>query len=89
MEVIASNGILILTVHFIVNSPAKGCLIVFKSNSSFPDQIMALPNVASVFALVIGLKPNTYDVLVYDVEETGLPNEKPAVVIDNKRVGQG
>ena len=51
--------------------------------------MVALPNIASVFALVIGLKPNTYDVLVYDVEETGLPNEKPAVEIGNKRVSQG
>ena len=89
MEATASNGILIFTVHFIVNSPAQGCLIIFKCNSSRPDQMVTLPNIASVFALVIGLEPNIYDVLVYDVEETGLPNEKPAVEIENMEVSQG
>ena len=89
VDAIASNGILIFTVHFIVNSTAQGCLIIFKCNSSLPDQMVTLPNVASVFALVIGLNPNTYDVLVYDVEETGLPNEKPAVEIQHTKVSQG
>ena len=51
--------------------------------------MVALPYIASVFALVIGLNPNIYDVLVYDVEETGLPSEKPAVEIENVEVSQG
>ena len=71
-----------------MNSPAQGCLIIVKCNSSSPDRMMAVLN-TSAPAEVTGLEPNIYDILVYDVEETGLPNETPAVEIEDKIVSQG
>ena len=82
------NGTISIMGKFMVNSPAKGYLIIVKCNSSSPDRIMAVLN-TSTPAVVAGLEPNIYDILVYDVEETGLPNETPAVQIEDTTVSQG
>ena len=82
------DGILTVMKEFIVNSPAQGCFIVVKSQSPSPDRMMAVLN-TSAPAEVTGLEPNIYDILVYDVEETGLPNETPAVQIEDTVVSQG
>ena len=74
--------------ELIVNSPAQGCFIVVKSHTPSPDQMMAVLN-TSVPAEVTGLEPNTYDILVYDVEVSGLPNDKPTVEIEYASVSQG
>jgi len=50
--------------------------------------MMAVLN-TSAPAVVGGLEPNIYDILAYDVEETGLPNETPAVQIMDNTVSQG
>ena len=80
-----SDGILTVMKEFIVNSPAQGCFIVVKSQSQLPNRMMAVLN-TSAPAEVAGLEPNIYDILVYDVEETGLPNETPAVQIEDINV---
>ena len=87
-EVIVIDGVLTVMKEFIVNSPAQGCFIVVKSQSPSPDQMMAVLN-TSAPAEVTGLEPNIYDILVYDVEETGLPNETPAVQIDDINITKG
>ena len=87
-DVIVIDGILTVMKEFIVNSPAQGCFIVVKSQSPSPDRMMAVLN-TSVPAEVTGLEPNIYDILVYDVEETGLPNETPAVEIYNENIDNG
>ena len=79
-EANVSDGILTVMKEFMVNSTAQGCFIVVKSQSPSPDRMMAVLN-TSAPAEVAGLEPNIYDILVYDVEETGLPNETPAVQI--------
>ena len=76
-----------ITAEFIVNSPDQGYLIIVKSQSPSPDRMMAVLN-TSAPAVVAGLEPNIYDILVYDVEETGLPNETPAVQIEYETASQ-
>lgn len=87
-EATVSNETVTIVGEFIVNSPAKGYLIIVKHNSSSLNYMMAVLN-KSAPAVVTGLKANTYDILVYDVEETGLPSDKPAVKIKNIVVTQG
>ena len=82
IEANVSGGMLTIMKEFIVNSPAQGCFIVFKSQTPSPDRMMAVLN-TSAPAEVTGLEPNIYDILVYDVEESGLPNEIPAVEIED------
>ena len=88
IDATVDNGTIRIMGKFMVNSPAKGYLIIVKCNSSSPDRIMAVLN-TSAAAVVAGLEPNIYDILVYDVEETGLPNEIPAVQIEDTTVSQG
>ena len=89
-DIIATVGYGTITIiaKFSEDSPAKGCLIIVKCNLPSLDKMMAVPN-ANEAAVVTGLECNTYDILVYDVEENGLPNEQPAVQKNNKIVTQG
>ena len=88
VETTVTSGKLTIVVEFIVNSPAKGYFTIIKHNSSSLSQMMAVLN-KSAPAVLTGLEPNTYDVLVYDMKETGLPNDKPAVEIEDIIVSQG
>ena len=89
-DIIATVGYGTITIigTFIEDSPAKGCLIIVTCNLPSPDKMMAVPN-ANEAAVVTGLECNTYDILVYDVEENGLPNEQPALQKNDKVVTQG
>ena len=87
VETRVGSGTLITMADFIVNSTAQGYFIVVKSQL-LPDLMMAVLNTSSS-AVVTGLEPGIYDILAYDVEETGLPNETPAVEIKNESVIQG
>ena len=82
------NGTITIKGKFIEDSPAKGCLIIVACNLPSLDKMMAVPN-ANESAVVTGLERNTYDILVYDVEENGLPNEQLAVQKNDKVVTQG
>ena len=84
-DVQAGDGSLTLMPKFIVDSPHQGYFLVV---SSSPNRMMAVLN-TSAPAEVTGLEPNIYDILAYDVEETGLPNETPAVKIVISTVSQG
>ena len=89
-DIIATVGYGTITIiaKFIEESPAKGCLIIVTCNLPSPDKMMALTN-ANEEVVVTGLECNTYDILVYDVEENGLPNEQPAVQKKDIIVTQG
>jgi len=89
-DIIATVGYGTITIigKFIEDSPAKGFFIIVKCNLSSLDKMMALPN-AKEAAVVTGLECNTYDILMYDVEENGLPNEQPAVQKNDIIVTQG
>ena len=82
-----NDGMVEIRGLFIINSPAKGCFIIVKCNSSSPDRMMAVLN-TSVPAVVSGLESNNYSILAYDVEENGLPNEKLAVEVNYESVSQ-
>lgn len=88
VEATVTNETLTIVGEFIVNSPAKGYLITVKHNSSSLILMMAILN-KSAPTVVAGLKANTYDIIVYDIEETGLPSDKPAVEIKDIPVTQG
>ena len=80
-DVLPGDGSLTLMPKFIVDSPDQGYFLVITYDSSSSGRMMAVLN-SSAPAVVTGLEPNTYDILAYDVEETGLPNEIPAVQIN-------
>ena len=67
-----------ITAKFIQGTKAKGCFAVFQCEYGSPDVFRALllPNLNSV---IIDVPASTYSMLVYDLEEDGLPNTKPAV----------
>ena len=67
-----------ITAKFIEGTKAKGCFAVFQCEYGSPDVFRALllPNLNSV---IIDVPASTYSMLVYDLEEDGLPNTKPAV----------
>jgi len=54
IDAIVDNGTIRIMGEFMVNSPAKGYLIIVKCNSSSPDWIMAVLN-TSAPAVVAGL----------------------------------
>jgi len=89
-DIIVTVGYKTITImgKFVEDSPAKGCLIIVTCNLPSPDKMMAVPN-ANEAAVVTCLVPNTYDTLVYDVEENGLPNEQPAVQKNDVIVTKG
>ena len=68
-----------VTVTFINGSSAVGSFIVVKSGSNRPDHYQ--PLYRNRESDVISLPPNDtgYTMLVYDLEEDGLPSTMPAV----------
>ncbi|CAI8001360.1 hypothetical protein GBAR_LOCUS3172, partial [Geodia barretti] len=82
----ASNGTnnkINLTGEFIESTTAQGCFIVLKSEYRNPDVFRALllPDDSSTYiqSTIHDILSSTYHVLVYDLEEDGLPNSHPAV----------
>ena len=77
------EGVLV-TVTFINGSSAVGSFIVVQSGNSRPDHYRPLYRDRG--SDVISLPPDDtgYTVLVYDLEEDGLPSTMPAVEVDEK-----
>ena len=77
----------IVTAEFIINSTAKGCFLVLRSEDRSPDEFRAFlrsqPN-SPLTGLIDDLLPSVYSILVYDLEESGLPNGNPAYEQHNK-----
>ena len=76
-----------ITVHFITNSLAMGCLVVLQSNSGSPDELRVLlwndtsgPTVTDM----ISVPPSTYTLYVYDLEEDGHVNREPAILPEDR-----
>ena len=85
MTVVDSSTI--VTAEFIVNSTARGCFLVLKSEDGSPDEFRALlrshPN-SPLMGTIDDFLPSVYSIFVYDLEESGLPNGNPAYEQYNK-----
>ena len=74
-----------ITVHFISNSLAIGCLVVLQSDSGSPDEFRVLLQSGSDLTVtdMISVPPSTYTLNVYDLEEDGHVNREPAILPDD------
>ena len=75
--------------EFLSGSRAVGCLVVFQGPPTSPDIFRVIhrtlpPQSQDSVSTTVHLPPSTYTVYGYDVEENGLPNTMPAVVLDNQ-----
>ena len=75
-----------VTVHFISNSPAMGCLVVLQSDSGSPDEFRVLLRSGSDLTVsdMISVPPSTYTLYVYDLEEDGHVNREPAILPEDR-----
>ena len=95
MVVVDSNSINV-TGEFITNSTARGCFLVLRSEDGSPDAFRALlrsqPD-SALMGTIDDLVSSTYTLLVYDLEQSGLPNIHPAYEVNNNftvnRTGKG
>ena len=74
--------------EFMSGSRAAGCLVVLQGPPSSPDIFRALLRAQSqdTVSTTVHVPPSTYTVYGYDLEENGLPNTMPAVVLESQIV---
>ena len=74
--------------EFMSGSQATGCLVVLQGPPSSPDIFRALLKTQSqdTVSTTVPVPPSTYTVYGYDLEENGLPNTTPAVVLESQIV---
>lgn len=75
-----------LTVELISDSRAKGCFVLVQCGKGKPDYYRALlrtGHTASGFVGISSAENTACKVIVYDIEEDGLPNRNPADVIED------
>ena len=67
-------------------SQAAGCLVVLQGPLTSPDIFRALQRTQSgdTVSTTIPLPPSNYTVYGYDLEENGLPNTMPAVILETE-----
>ena len=67
-------------------SQAAGCLVVLQGPPTSPDIFRALQRTQSgdTVSTTIPLPPSNYTVYGYDLEENGLPNTMPAVILETQ-----
>ncbi|CAI8046216.1 hypothetical protein GBAR_LOCUS25542 [Geodia barretti] len=72
--------------EFMSGSRAAGCLVVLQGPPSSPDIFRALLRTQSqdTVSTTVPVPPSTYTVYGYDLEENGLPNTMPAVVLESQ-----
>ena len=72
--------------EFMSGSRAAGCLVVLQGPPSSPDVFRALlrTQFQDTVSTTVPVPPSTYTVYGYDLEENGLPNIMPAVVLENQ-----
>ena len=70
--------------EFLSGSRADRCLVVFQGPHTSPDIFRVLHRTQSQDSVStsVHLPPSTYTLYGYDVEENGLPNTMPAVVLE-------
>ena len=75
-----------ITVNFISNSLAMGCLVVLQSDSGSPDEFRVLLRSGSDLTVtdMISVPPSTYTLYVYDLEEDGHVNREPAILPEDR-----
>ena len=68
------------------DSRAAGCLVVLQGPPTSPDIFRALQRTQSgdTVSTTIPLPPSNYTVYGCDLEENGLPNTMPAVILDTE-----
>ena len=73
---------------FVSGSPAAGCLVVLQGPHSSPDVFRVLLRTQSqdIVSTTVPVPPSTYTVYGYDLEENGLPNTTPAIILENQIV---
>ena len=78
-----SGSEIMITGHFVRNSPAKGLFLALHSDNGSPDEFRALLRDGQEESLIknIALPPSSYCVTVYDLEESVLPNPNPAIIL--------
>ena len=78
MAVASGPGEIRVDGKFIEDATAEGCFIVLQSEERAPDVFIALPLPddagADVSSTINNIPPSTYTMLVYDLEQDGLPN---------------
>ncbi|CAI8005721.1 hypothetical protein GBAR_LOCUS4371, partial [Geodia barretti] len=72
--------------EFTSGSRATGCLVVLQGPPTSPDIFRALMRTESqdTVSTNVPVPPSTYTVYGYDLEENGLPNTMPAVVLESQ-----
>ena len=83
------SGQIIVTEEFVTNSPARGCFILLQSEDGSPDVFIALLRPGSDNTTISNIPPSTYSVIFYDLEQNGLPNERPALEPNNTVTVEG
>ena len=85
------SGSITMTGELVTNTTAKGCFIVLQCEDESPDVFRAAPrpdkSTTSVISVITNVPPSNYTVIVYDLEEDGLPATTPSLeLIDRLRV---
>ena len=73
--------------ELVTNTTAKGIFIVFQDEDGSPDVFRAGfrrdDSTTSVTSVINNVPPSTYTVIVYDLEEDGLPATSPSLELNN------
>ena len=72
--------------EFMSGSRATRCLVVLQGPPTSPDIFRALLRTQSqdTVSTTVPVPPSTYTVYGYDLEENGLPNTMPAILLENQ-----
>ncbi|CAI8007712.1 hypothetical protein GBAR_LOCUS5345 [Geodia barretti] len=86
LSVEEEEGGVLVRGEFMSGSRATGCLVVLQGPPSCPDIFRALPRSQSqdTVSTTVPVPPSTYTVYGYDLEENGLPNTMPAILLENQ-----
>ncbi|CAI8051907.1 hypothetical protein GBAR_LOCUS28403 [Geodia barretti] len=86
LSVEEEEGGVLVRGEFTSGSRATGCLVVLQGPPSSPDVFRALLRTQSqdTVSTTVPVPPSTYTVYGYDLEENGLPNTMPAVLLENQ-----
>ena len=71
----SGNNTIGIDVEFIENTTAKGCFVVLQNLSESHDMFVAVPRSQSS---IENIPASMYAVLIYDLEQDGMPNTSPA-----------
>ena len=83
---VGGGGGVLVRGELMSGSQAAGCLVVLQGPPTSPDIFRALQRNQSgdTVSTTIPLPPSNYTVYGYDLEENGLPNTMPAVILETQ-----